>query len=190
MKRGLREIVSPTEKAALPAVLAAWGYVRPTQPGEIEHGLWFAHGDDGLFWLIRDGAWQAADEAQLHLCAAPRAQGRIASRWALTAIEVVASLVGLRVLHAPVRPEWEPLLRRFGWEDAPEARGGLGPYATGWMKRCLGPWPPIWTPEAAEIEARLAEEAASRKDAAHGASSAASVSHGSGLGPHDQRLAE
>lgn len=151
--RGLREIVAPAEKAVLPAVLERWGYVRGVLPGELDLGLWFAYGDDGLFWLIRDGTWEAADEAQLHLCAAPAARGRIASRWALVAIEVVACLVGVRVLHAPCREEWEPLLRRVGWWDEPR-----GPGPVRWLARTLPPRPPIWTRASLACEDALGRE--------------------------------
>jgi hypothetical protein len=151
-RRGLREIVTQAEKAQLAALLSTWGYVRPVQPGEAELGVWFAYGDDGLFWLIRDSAWQAADEAQLHLCAAPRARGRIASRWGLTAIEVVACLLGLRVLHAPVRDDWRLLLQRAGW--TPEPRGPATAAGLGWMRRDLPSVPPLWTPAAVAMEGR------------------------------------
>lgn len=157
MRRCLREIVAPSEKAVLPAVLAAWGYVRGVEVAELDLGIWFAYGDDGLIWLLCDAAWEKSDEAQVHLCAAPGARGRIASRWAVTAIEVVAGLVGVRVLHAPAREDWASLLGRLGWTPvtdpaAPPTAAGLG-----WLQKDLGPRPAHWTRSAALSEATAPE---------------------------------
>ena len=159
MRRGLREITSPLEKECIPGVLAEWGYVRPVTPAEVQAGVWFAYGEDGLFWLMRDAAWEAADEAQLHVCAAPRARGRIADRFVLTAFEVIAQLLGLRVLHAPAREDWEPLLLRLGWTPVP------GRTAPRWLARELPAWPGVWTPGAIAMEKRLAEEPPAEEDA-------------------------
>jgi hypothetical protein len=154
--RGLREIVSEDEKAALPAVLEAWGYPRALAEHETALGVWFAYGPDGLFWFVRDASWQASDEAEVHVCAAPDARGHIASRWALAAIETVASLLGVRVLYAADREAWRGLLLRLGWREYA--------YAGGRLRRDLGQRPPVWTREAAELEKRLlAEDAQTRK---------------------------
>lgn len=159
VKRGLREIVAPSEKAVIPALLAAWGYVRSIEAAELQLGIWFAYGDDGLFWLLRDGAWEADDEAQVHLCAAPGARGRIASRWAVTAIEVAAALCGVRVLHAPAREEWEGLLGRLGWTKLADPRAPETAAGRGWLVKDLGARPAHWTRASVLCEAREPEHA-------------------------------
>jgi hypothetical protein len=171
-RRGLREIVHFEAKARLPALLREWGYVREIEAAELALGLWFAYGDDGVFWLLTDAAWQKPGEAQLHVCAAPSARGRIASRWILTAIEVIACLLGVTALHAPVRDSgWEPLLLRFGW--VPISRG---PHVQ-WLEKRL-PDPP-----------KLCESGEDALGDGDGPTGTEVVANGNGDGPHPLGLA-
>ena len=105
--------------------VAAWGYPRPVSEEEAETATWVRYGEDVLAWFVPlPGA-----AVMLHVCASPEARGHLGTPRQMTALEVIAELMGATRLWVVTGRDgdfpWvrKRLLTRFlthrGWTASP-----------------------------------------------------------------------
>lgn len=120
--RRFREAVDPVAIRALAERARSWGYPREVGADELEGGYWYSYGDDVVLWY----AWvePVGKVMVVHLCLAPGSRGRVASRRALTGMEVLGEALGAESLvyvpGAGGGPEVAAYLGRLGWDRLDE----------------------------------------------------------------------